>query len=126
MANDIISLITEREKEWMQAWIDKDENKFNEILSDDFLLSSARGQFMSKQQWIEGALGPFTCNEFDWKEVKVRIYENVAVVNAITSQKANVGNQDWSGDFMVTDVWVNMKGNWQVVSRHGTGPLNKQ
>lgn len=122
---DAITAVTEREKEWMQAWIGKDENKFNDILADDFLLSSARGQFMNKQQWIDGALGPFTCSQFDWKEIKVRVYDSVAVVNAITSQEANVGNQDWSGEFMITDVWVNKNRNWQVVSRHGTGPLNK-
>jgi hypothetical protein len=121
----IIVAVTEREKEWMQAWIDKDEQKFTEILSDDFVLSSARGQFMNKQQWIQTALGPFTCTQFEWKDIKVRIYDSVAVVNSITSQKANVGSEDWSGDFIVTDVWVNKSGNWQVVARHGTGPLNK-
>jgi hypothetical protein len=121
----IIVAVTEREKEWMQAWIDKDEQKFTEILSDDFVLSSARGQFMNKQQWIQAALGPFTCTQFEWKDIKVRIYDSVAVVNSITSQKANVGSEDWSGDFIVTDVWVNKNGNWQVVARHGTGPLNK-
>jgi hypothetical protein len=123
--SDTTEMITKREKEWMQAWIDKDENKFNDILADDFLLSSARGVLMTKQEWIKGALGPFTCEGFQWKEIKVRIYDNVAVVNAITSQKANVGEQDWSGDFIVTDVWVNKNGKWQVVARQGTGPLNK-
>lgn len=121
--NQIIAAIKEREKEWMQAWIDKDEKKFNDILSDDFLLSSARGQFMNKQQWIQGAIGQFSCSEFEWKEINVRIYDSVAVVNSITSQKANVGSEDWSGDFIVTDVWVNKSGNWRVVARHGTGPI---
>lgn len=124
-ANDITTIITEKEKEWMDAWIEKDVKKFNDILADDFLLSSARGIFMTKQEWIKGAIGPFTCENFQWKEIKVRSYENVAVVNSITFQKANVGEQDWSGDFIVTDVWVNKNGKWQVVARHGTGPLNK-
>ena len=124
-AKDIIAIIAEREKQWMQAWVDKDEEMFNDILADDFLLSSARGILMTKQEWIQGALGPFTCERFQWKEIKVRTYDSVAVVNAITSQKANVGEQDWSGEFILTDVWVHKNGKWQVVARHGTGPLNK-
>jgi hypothetical protein len=32
---EITALITEREKEWMQAWINKDEEKFNEILAEE-------------------------------------------------------------------------------------------
>jgi hypothetical protein len=80
---------------------------------------------MSKQEWIKGALGPYCCKSFEWKDIKVRTYDNVAVLNAVTSQRANIGEQDWSGDFMLTDVWVNKNGKWQVVARHGTGPLNK-
>ena len=120
----VAAIIEAREKEWMQAWMDKDEAKFNDILAEDFLLGSSRGLWMNKSQWIEGAVGPFTCTDFRWKEIKVRVYESVAVVNAITSQTANVGKEDWSGQFMVTDVWVKTNGKWQVVSRHGTGPLN--
>lgn len=124
-SNDITAIISEREREWMHAWIDKDEQKLNAILADDFLLSSARGIFMNKQEWMKSALGAFTCESFQWKEVKVRTYDNVAVVNAITFQKAKVGEQDWSGKFMLTDVWVYNDGRWQVVARQGTGPLNE-
>ena len=122
---EVIAFIIAKEKEWMQAWLEKDEQKFDDILADDFLLSSARGIFMNKQEWIQGALGPISGTSFEWNEIRVRSYENVAVVNAITSQRATVSGKDWSGEFMITDVWVNKNGKWQVVARHGTGPLNK-
>lgn len=120
----IIAAITAREKEWMQAWIMKDENAFAAILSDDFLLTSARGRFMNKQEWISGAMGAFTCEDFDWEEIKVRTYGNTAVVNARAKQRAKVGEEDWSGHFLLTDVWVLQNDHWQVVARHGTGPLS--
>ena len=107
----------------MKAWINKDEETFRSVLADDFLLSSARGRFMNKEEWISGALGAFTCESFDWKEINVRVYGNTAVVNAIAEQNAKVGEDDWSGRFLLTDVWVQNNGNWQVVARHGTGPL---
>jgi hypothetical protein len=78
---------------------------------------------MTKAEWIEAALGPFTCQSFEWKEIKVRLYGDTAVVNALIDQKANVGEQDWGGRFMITDVWVYQQNKWQVVARQGTGPL---
>jgi hypothetical protein len=120
------SEIISREKEWMDAWIAKDVSVFRDILSDDFLLSSARGNLMEKTEWINNASGPFTCKSFIWKEIKVRTYGNAAVVNATVEQVASVGEKDWSGFFMLTDVWVHQNGKWQVVSRHGTGPLPGQ
>jgi ketosteroid isomerase-like protein len=115
-----------REKEWMNAWMAKDRAVFMEMLSDDFLLSSARGNLMTKKEWIENAMGPFNCKSFTWKEIKVRTYGNTAVVNSLVEQEATVGVKDWSGIFMLTDVWVNQNGKWQVVSRQGTGPLARQ
>lgn len=115
--------IIAKEKEWMQAWIMKDEHVFNILLSDDFLLSSARGHFMTKKEWISGAMGAYTCESFDWKEIRVRVYGNTAVVNALAKQRAKVGESDWSGRFMLTDVWVLQNNEWKVVARQGTGPL---
>lgn len=115
-----------REKEWMNAWMAKDRAVFIEILSDDFLLSSARGNLMTKEEWIDNAVGSFNCKSFTWKEIKVRTYGDTAVVNSLVEQEASIGVNDWSGIFMLTDVWVRQNGKWQVVSRHGTGPLPKQ
>jgi ketosteroid isomerase-like protein len=121
-------IITNLEKEWMEAWIQKDTAKCNEILSDDFLLSSARGTLINKKEWLAAAGNLIVGEEFNWLEIKIRIYGNTAVVNAKTTQKAHVGGEDWSGMFLITDVWVFQNDKWQVVTRHGTGPLseNKQ
>jgi ketosteroid isomerase-like protein len=116
-------IITRLEKEWMEAWIQKDMIKCSEIISDDFILSSARGGLTDKEEWLNAANSFITGEEFKWQEIKIRLYGNTAVVNARTTQKARVGNDDWSGMFLLTDVWVFQKDKWQVVSRHGTGPL---
>lgn len=119
----VAETIMNLEREWMQAWINKDMEKCNEILSDDFMLSSARGNLVTKEQWL-GAAGSLIVGEkFTWHEVKIRIYGNAAVVNAKTSQKARIGENDWSGKFLLTDVWILQNDKWQVVARHGTGPL---
>jgi hypothetical protein len=120
---EIIAHIRVKEDEWMQAWIMKDDAVFNTILSDDFLAYSTGDGFRTKEEWIGGAMGAQTCEAFYWKEVHVRVYGNTAVVTASVEQQAKVGEDDWSGLVLLTDVWVFQNGQWQVVSRHSTGPL---
>jgi len=111
------------EQSWMDAWVAKDRAMCERILADDFLLTSARGTLMSKSEWIAGAMGPFVCSAFHWEQIQVRPFGDVAIAHGRARQHASVAGQDWSGVFLVTDVWVRRHGQWQVVSRHGTGPL---
>lgn len=119
--------VAAREREWMEAWCRKDRETCERLLGDDFLLTSARGVLMSKADWLAGAMGPFVCDAFHWEEIQVRpLTADVAVVHARTTQRARVGTQDWSGVFLITDIWVKRKEQWQVVARHGTGPLREE
>jgi ketosteroid isomerase-like protein len=115
--------IPDLERAWMDAWIAKDAATCDRIIDDDFLLSSARGVLMPKEQWLSAAMGPFTCRTFEWLEVLVRPFGEVALAHSMVRQHASVGDQDWSGVFMLTDVWILRDDGWRVVSRHGTGPL---
>ena len=119
-----ITAITGLEKEWMDAWMNKDVQTCDRILSDDFILSSATGNVMNKQEWLDRAIGPFVAKEFIWERIKVRIYEDTAVVNATISQKASIHDIDWSGYFNLTDVWIHEDGEWKVVTRQGNGPFH--
>ena len=111
------------ERAWMEAWRLKDRATCDRLLGEDFLLTSARGVLMPKSQWLDGAMGPFICEAFAWEEILVRSFGEVAIVHARARQRAHVSGQDWSGLFLLTDVWVYRGNRWQVVSRHGTGPL---
>jgi ketosteroid isomerase-like protein len=68
-------------------------------------------------------MGPIAGTSFVWEELRVRSFGDVAIVHGRSRQQATVNGQDWSGVFLTTDVWVLRDGRWQVVSRHGTGPL---
>jgi ketosteroid isomerase-like protein len=114
------------ERAWMEAWRLKDLATCASLLADDFLLTSARGVYMSKSQWLEGAMGLFVCEAFEWEEIRVRAFGDVGIVHARARQRAHVGGQDWSGLFLLTDAWAYRGGKWQVVSRHGTGPLSEK
>lgn len=80
---------------------------------------------MRKKEWIENAMGPIRGEAFEWEEIHVRPFGDVAIVHAKARQRASVSGQDWSGLFLLTDVWVWRGDRWQVVSRHGTGPIKE-
>jgi ketosteroid isomerase-like protein len=114
------------ERKWMQAWVNGDIGACASILADDFVLTSARGVLMPKDAWLTNAASVFKCTAFEWLELLVRPFGEVAVVHGRSRQEASVGGQDWSGAFLTTDVWVRRGGTWQVVARHGTGPIPVQ
>jgi ketosteroid isomerase-like protein len=115
--------IEARERQWMQAWVDKDLATCASILADDFILTSARGTLMPKEAWLANAGSVFNCTAFEWLELLVRPFDNMAIVHGRSRQAASVGGQDWSGVFLTTDVWMRRGESWQVVARHGTGPI---
>lgn len=115
--------IEARERQWMQAWVDKDLATCASILADDFILTSARGTLMPKEAWLANAGSVFECSAFEWLDLLVRPFDNMAIVHGRSRQEASVGGQDWSGVFLTTDVWVRRGEKWQVVARHGTGPI---
>ena len=123
MHPDPMTELPKLEREWMSAWMSKDIETCDRILDDEFLLSSARGMLMPKAGWLVNAKGQFNCESFEWLEILVRPFDHFAIVHSRTRQRASVGAQDWSGVFMLTDVWVVRGDAWRVVSRHGTGPL---
>ena len=123
MNSDPITRLPELERAWMNAWMAKDRVTCEAILDDEFLLSSARGLLIRKAEWLAGAMSVFNCREFEWLSVLVRPFGSVALVHSTIRQVASVGDQDWSGIFMLTDAWVLRNEQWRVVSRHGTGPL---
>lgn len=123
MDTSVRTEIEARERQWMQAWVDKDLDTCASILADDFVLTSARGVLMPKRDWLAKAGSVFDCSAFEWLDLLVRPFGDVAVVHGKSCQAASVGGQDWSGVFLTTDIWVRRDGTWQVVARHGTGPI---
>ena len=113
------------ERAWMAAWLEKDIQTCSEILDEGFILTSATGVLMGKSEWLNKASGAFAATEFRWLSIVVRqIAPDVAVAHVKSSQTATVHGKDWSGVFLMTDVWVRRAGRWRVTARQGLGPLS--
>jgi ketosteroid isomerase-like protein len=116
--------LVKMENEWARAWQHPDPAALESILGDDFTLTSSRskGEITNKRQYIDTTLKLVRGDGFTFEKMTVRIYGDTAVINAHFQQTATFAGQDWSGDFLLTDVWVKRGGRWQVVARHASQP----
>ena len=119
-------LFLDLETQWMEAWKNKDVETVQKILADDFTLTSSlsSGGLVDKEDWI-AKLAIYDCKEFRFDKMQVRVYNNTSVVNSWFHQDASANGKDWSGDFLITDVWVMKDEHWQVVARHASWLQNK-
>ncbi|MDH7459756.1 nuclear transport factor 2 family protein [Chitinophagaceae bacterium 26-R-25] len=110
------------ETSWMNAWKDKDEATARKLIAEEFTLTSSlsTGDLVNKEQWISKAMNHFHCKSFKIDLLKARVYGNTAVLNIWFYQDAEANGKDWSGDFLLTDVWVENDEGWQVVARHAS------
>lgn len=94
-----------------------DVKRFNEILADDFLCSTADGKLLDRTQFLEGTAQPVTIKNLQAHDVNIRLMGDVAIVHAATSFTTADGRSS-SGRY--TDVWARRGGNWVAVSAHVT------
>ena len=112
------------EKAWMDAWLGKNIQACDAILDENFVLTSATGVLIGKREWLDKAAGAIEGTEFTWLSIVVRVIApDVAVAHVKSSQTATFYGKDWSGVFLMTDVWVKRTGSWRVTARQGLGPL---
>jgi hypothetical protein len=123
---ELAVLIEHLSNRWMQAWIEHDRGALEMILAPDFeLVSSATpARRIDRQSWLAGALGPYRCRVFRYRDVQVRdLGDGYALMSALGGQIAELGGVDRSGAFFITDVWrSSAAGDWQVCSRHTAHP----
>jgi ketosteroid isomerase-like protein len=118
---NVVNTITDLERSWVAAIVTKDTATLNRLLAPEFNGTSPTGYAYSKEMAISDIKsGVYLVDRMDLEEISVNVYGDTAV--AFTTQKENSksGNEDLSGRYAYTDVWVKKNGRWQVVASHGS------
>lgn len=110
------------ERKWIEASKLRDASALSQIISNDFTFVSPRlpGAGGNRDMYFEHVLRDLKLTSYELGEWTVRIYGRTAVVSGKLKQMAAVAGEDWSGTYLVTDVWINRDGNWWAVSRHSS------
>jgi ketosteroid isomerase-like protein len=120
------ALVAQLERDWANAIVKKDVAALERLIADDFSGTSSNGQRYTKAEAIEDIKsGTYVAERMDLDNVNVRVYGDTAVVTLGQIEKSKYGNEECSGRYLFTNVWVKRNGEWQAVASHGTpSPLH--
>ncbi|MAW89926.1 MAG: hypothetical protein CL575_02710 [Altererythrobacter sp.] len=109
------------EHQWMRSWVQRDRNQMKALAARDFifLLGSKSPAILDRASWLEAATTRFRCNGYRFDEVYVRRHGSAAVFATRMTLDATMGNDEWSGETWLMDLWQKSKvrRKWRMVER---------
>lgn len=110
-----------RDASWNELRQRADVAALDKLLDPGFVLVHSDGRVQYKADYIEELRAKTRVNgEIRNKDVTIREYGGMAVVNGISEQSAVSNGKPWSGRFRFTRVWVQRDGAWVMVSSHSS------
>src|SRR5262249_52585348 len=115
------SLITKLELNWALAIVNKDTAALDRVLAKEFNGTSPTGYTYSREMAIADLKnGVYDVTMMDLDQVDVSVFGNTAVAFTSQTEISKYGDEDFSGHYHYTDVWIKKNGRWQVVASHGS------
>lgn len=108
------------EREWTEAYKDRNEMAIRELLADDFIITDDEGLVSNKEQYIEAIMKQIRLHSYTLEDLTVKIYGDAAVVAGLWKGKFTVDGKDASGAFRYTDVFVKRQGRWLAIAAQDT------
>jgi ketosteroid isomerase-like protein len=125
--------IKKLEQDWVNAMVKRDGAFLQKIEADDYTLTGPDGKVLTKQEDIKNTTeGDTIFDDIKIEKLKVRLYGDTAVVNGENMVKAHSKDgdleEDLSGPYSWTDVFVKENGQWKAVATHVTavGPEDQE
>jgi len=104
------------EHEFARAVVSNDVAALDGLLADDWIIIDPDGSIIDKARFLavikSGALSHELMESTD---LRVRLYENTAVVTGLTTTKGKFMGQDFTSCERATDVFLKQAGSWQCV-----------
>ena len=114
------------EHNWSQAAVNRDAKMLPRFYADEYIFTNEEGAISTKDHEIANITGGvFKLVSFNFENVNVRVYGNVAVVtgkNTIKGYWEDL-NRDISGPYRFTDVFVKRSGEWRCVASQASRVL---
>src|SRR5713226_5577993 len=117
------SKILALESKWNEAYKRGDVATMESLLADDFIITVEDGSTFSKSGYIAHN-GDFTLHVeiTEMSGLNVRMHGNAAVVTGAYHEKGISKGKPYEYRDRFTDVWMNIKGRWQVIASHYSIP----
>ncbi len=101
---------------WATAELRGDTAFLGNILADDFVGIGPLGFMLTKQEWLaRHQSGDLKYESFTLDEVKVRVYNDAAILTGRQAQSATYRGNSIPGQFRITLVFV-QQGQWRLAN----------
>lgn len=116
--------LTQIERDIGKANIARDYAYFDRVEADEFIFTGENGSLTTKKEDLAGLKEPanpdYKLEAYDVDEVKVTLYDKLAVVTGRVITKAKYKGADVAKQTRFTDVFVWRDGRWQLVAGHSS------
>lgn len=113
--------LTKLEERWATAYVQKDYTFLEQVTADDYTFTDPSGMVLDRKGEIdELKSGAVTFTGLTPSDMKVRVYGQTGIVMGKITLKGKAGNEDISGDYRFTDVFVRSGGQWRCVAGQAT------
>ena len=108
------------EVELMTALQQRDLATLEELLGDDFTLTTGRpgAEVRTRDEWLRISAGEYVVHDFVFEELVVQAYDGCAIARSRYRQRAEMAGQPRDGAYRMTDVWIETATGWRLQCRH--------
>ena len=108
--------LLELEDAFAKAIAMNDVEGIGRLVANDWIIIDPNGEIVDRTRFFEVIKsGDLTHDVMESEDFRIRIYENSAVVTAVTRTKGKFMGQEFSTQERATDVFVKRDGRWQCV-----------
>lgn len=109
------------EEEWARIVERRDVDAADQLLADDFVLSSAGGfgDRVTREEWLAN-LPRMETRELSCQLLDARVFGDVGIVRVRLDWQASFGERDLTGAYLVADVFRREQGRWRAAWRIST------
>jgi len=105
-----------------QAIVDADIKALDSVLADDLVYTHSTGSVESKADFLQSlATGTVDYKALSPSNQRVRIYDDVAVVNGDVDLHVAASGREHHVSMRFTEVYVHIGERWQLISWQSTG-----
>ena len=114
------------EKEFEEAVVSNDAAAVGRLLADDWIIVDPDGRIIDKSRFLEVIKsGALSHEKMESEDLRVRIYNNTAIVTALTASKGKFMGQEFASLERATDIFVKQNDRWQCVFTQLTRSADK-
>jgi hypothetical protein len=115
---DAAAMVTQLEREWVNAIVQKDVATIERLLAPDFTGTTGDVRYGKAEAINDVKTGLHST--LDIEDVDARAYgDDTVVVTFDQQERSKHGDEDFSGHYLFTNVWVKQGGHWVAVASHG-------